>query len=386
MNITTRIGLAALLAAVPACSAPEPSATAAAASAPPSRSGSVVRFEPSSPQLERIRVAAVADAVLPVEEFEIPGKVEAVPTRLARLALPVPGRVRNVSVTLGDRVRQGQVLATIDTPDASELQSLWRQAQADVRQREAAIAKAEADLRRMRDLLANRATAQKEVLAAETDLAMAVAAREQAHATLDDVARRRRLFGVADEQTDAGVALRSPINGEVLEIAVAPGEYRSDTSEPIVTVADLSRVWVVAFVPERAIARIETDQVVTVAVSAYPDQPFTGRVARVAGALDPETRSIRVIVELDNDRRLLKPEMFARVRYSGPARAVVTTAPGAIVQDQGRTTVFVERAAGEFERREVSVGPRRDDAVVVTRGLTSGDRVVVAGTMLLMGQ
>ncbi len=78
--------------------------------------------------------------------------------------------------------------------------------------------------------------------------------------------------------------------------------------------------------------------------------------------------------------------MFARVRYTGPARPVVTVPAGATVQDQGRTTVFVERTRGEFERREVSLGPRHNDAVVVTRGLASGDRVVVDGTMLLVSQ
>ena len=114
-------------------------------------------------------MAQATDAVLPVDEFELPGKVEAVPTRFARLALPAPGRVRHVRVTLGDRVRAGQVLLTIDTPDVSVLQSAWRQAHADIKQREAALAKAEADASRVRDLLANRAIAQKEVLAAEAD-------------------------------------------------------------------------------------------------------------------------------------------------------------------------------------------------------------------------
>ncbi len=151
--------------------------------------------------------------MLPVDEFEVPGKVEPVPTRLARLALPVPGRVRQVSVTLGDRVREGQVLLTLETPDVSELQSAWRQAQADVRQREAALAKAEADASRTRDLLANRAIAQKEVLVADTELAVATAALEQARATQDDVARRLRLFGVNVEQQEALAACgrRSPV-------------------------------------------------------------------------------------------------------------------------------------------------------------------------------
>jgi cobalt-zinc-cadmium efflux system membrane fusion protein len=387
MSAPIAAGLAVLLAAASACTPPADSGDVTAAAATrPSRSGNVVRFEASSPQLERIRVTPVTDAVLPVDELEIPGKIEPVPARLARLALPVPGRIRSVTVTLGDRVREGQVLATIETPDISELQSAWRQAEADVRQREAAVGKAEADVSRVRDLLTNRAIAQKDVLTAETELTAATAALEQARATRDDVARRLRLFGVNAEQSDALASVRSPIGGEVVELAVAPGEYRSDTADPIIAVADLARVWVVASVPESALARVQTGQRVSVAVAAYPNESFEGRIARVAGVLDPDTRSVRVIVELDNGRRLLKPEMFARVRYTGPARPVVTVPAGAIVQDERRTTVFVERAKGEFERREVSLGPRRNDAIVVTSGLASGDRVVVDGTMLLMAQ
>jgi cobalt-zinc-cadmium efflux system membrane fusion protein len=290
-----------------------------------------------------------------------------------------------VAVTLGDRVRQGQTLLTIETPDVSELQSAWRQAQADVKQREAAAAKAEADVTRVRDLLANRAIAQKEVLVVETELAVATAALEQARAARDDVARRLRLFSVNAEQQEALASVRSPIGGEVVEIVAAPGEYRGDTASPAVTVADLARVWVVASVPESALARVQTGQVVTISATAYPDEVFEGRITRVAGTLDSETRTARVIAELDNTRRLLKPGMFARVRYAGPARPVVTVPAGAIIQDEGRTTVFVERKRGEFERKDVSLGPRRGDAVVVSTGLAAGDRVVIDGTMLLMG-
>jgi membrane fusion protein, heavy metal efflux system len=382
----TAVAVFALIVGTSACTREDSDLVTTAAVARPVRSGDVVRFEPGSPQLERIRAAVVADAVLPVDELEVPGTIEPVPARLARLALPVPGRVRTVSVTLGDRVREGQALLTIETPDASELQSALRQAQADIRQRQAALAKADADVSRARDLLANRALAQKDVLAAVNEMAVATAALEQARATEDDILRRLQLFGVNALQPDALATLRSPISGEVIDIAVAPGEYRSDTAAPVMTVADLARVWIVAAVPESALARIQTGQPVTVIVAAYPDEPFEGRIARVAGALDPETRSVRVIAELENRDRRLKPKMFARVRCSGPSRSVVTVPPGAIVRDERRTTVFVERKPGEFERRDVTLGPRREDTVVVTRGLASGDRVVVDGTMLLMGQ
>jgi membrane fusion protein, heavy metal efflux system len=356
------------------------------APAPLTRSGNIVRFDPSSRQLERVRVAQVTAATLPVDELEIPGKVEPRPTHFARLALPVSGRVRQVLVTWGDRVRAGQPLLTIETPESSTLRSAWRQAQADVTHRQAVVVKAEADASRVKDLLANRAIAQKEVLAADTALAEARAALEQAQAAQDDATRRLGLLGVDAGKGEGLVTLRSPMAGEVVEITVAAGEYRNDTASPVLAVADLGRVWVTASVPESELVHVEPGQRVAIALAAYPDQPFAGRVARVAGTLDPETRTARVITELQNPRRLLRPEMFARVRYTGPPRAVVTVPVGAIIHDEARTSVFVERGRGEFERRDVALGPRHGDAVVVTNGLTAANRVVVDGTMLLMGQ
>jgi cobalt-zinc-cadmium efflux system membrane fusion protein len=382
------IALGLLALSVASCNrSSERNATAAAGTpAAPVREGTRVQFDASSPQLERIRVVPVTTATLAVDQFDLPGTVEAMPTRLAKLALPVSGRVRQVMVTLGDHVRNGQTLLTMDTPESSTLQSTLRQAQADVRHRQAAVAKAEADRARVRDLLENRAIAQKEVITAEASLAEATAALEQARATEDDVTRRLQLLGVDVRQSGGLAALRSPMDGEVVELAVAPGEYRSDTAAPVMTVADLSRIWVVASVPERELGRVQTGQQVRITVSAFVDQPFEGRVARVAAALDPETRTGRAIAELENPRRLLHPQMFARVRFAGPARNVVTVPVGAVVQDERRTSVFVERARGQFERCDVSLGPRHADTVVVTSGLAAGDRVVVDGTMLLMGQ
>jgi cobalt-zinc-cadmium efflux system membrane fusion protein len=377
-------GRGVMLFAAPACR--RSGAAASAAVARPTRSGNTVRFDPGSPQLERIRVAPATQATLAIEDFEAPAKIEPVPTRLARVALPAAGRVRSVAVTLGDRVRAGQPLLTVESVESSELQSAWRQAKADTVQRQAALAKAEVDLSRARDLLANRGIAQKEVLSAETELGVANAALEQARATQDDVARRLRLMGLDPAKPEGPVTLRAPIAGEVVEIAVAPGEYRHDTTAPVLSVADLSTVWLTASVPERALSRVESGNRVAISLAAYPDRQFEARVARVSATLDAETRTARMIVELPNPQRLFRPEMFARVRYTGAPRPVVTVPIGAVVRHDRRTTVFVERARGTFERREVTLGPRHADTVVVTNGLEDGDRVVVDGTMLLMGQ
>ena len=122
-----------------------------------------VRFDAVSPQLERIRVASVDAAMLPSTNSTHPARSKPFRRGSRRSRCPLSGRVRQVLVTLGDHVRSGQTLLTVETPESSTLQSALRQAQADVMHRQAALAKAEADVSRVRDLLANRAVAQKEV-------------------------------------------------------------------------------------------------------------------------------------------------------------------------------------------------------------------------------
>ena len=160
------------------------------------RSGDIVQLAPDSPQLTRIRVAAVENVEVPTAELIAPGKVELNPSHVSRVSLPVPGRIRQLQVGLGDRVQQGQSILSLESPEVSAVQSALRQGEANVSQAKVALAKAQADLARVRDLLSNRAVAQKEVLAAETVVAQSEAALEQALASRDEAQRRLRLLGL----------------------------------------------------------------------------------------------------------------------------------------------------------------------------------------------
>ncbi len=160
------------------------------------RSGNIVQLAPDSPQLTRIRVAAVENVEVPTAELIAPGKVELNPSHVSRVSLPVPGRIRQLQVGLGDRVQQGQPILSLESPEVSAVQSALRQGEANVSQAKVALAKAQADLARVRDLLSNRAVAQKEVLAAETVVAHSEASLEQALASRDEALRKLRLLGL----------------------------------------------------------------------------------------------------------------------------------------------------------------------------------------------
>jgi multidrug efflux pump subunit AcrA (membrane-fusion protein) len=119
---------------------------------------------------------------------------------------------------------------------------------------------------------------------------------------------------------------------------------------------------------------------------AYPGEKFTGRVARVASTLDPQSRTLKVQVDLPNPDRRFVPEMFGTMRHVGPARWCPVVPTAAIVQEYGRSEVFVERAPGQFQRSVVTTGVRSGDLVAIMSGLDASSRVVVDGAILLRGQ
>jgi cobalt-zinc-cadmium efflux system membrane fusion protein len=302
---------------------------------------------------------------------------------VSRVSIPVAGRVREVTVGLGDSVRQGQTILTLESPDVSATQSALRQAEANIAQSKATVAKSDADLARAKDLLANRAIAQKDVLAAETALAQAKASLEQATASRDEALRKLQLFGLTPDGKEQLVRVRAPVPGKVIELSVTPGEYRNDTSMPVMTIADLSTVWVASDVPETAIRFIRIGEPVEITIDAFPDRTFTGTVKHIADLVDPQTRTIKVRAELNNSAGQFRPEMFATIRHSQGSRPALVIPKAALFQEQDRTTVFRELRRGEFEEIPVTVFWQDNDRAAIRGDLHPGDQVVVDGVAQL---
>jgi len=340
---------------------------------------------PDSPKLQQLRVETVTLKEFPVAEVVAPGKVELNPNRISRVLPPLAGRVRQVLVRLGDAVQEGQPLLTLESREVGEALAAYLQAQAQLRQARSALGKAEKDLARLRDLYEHRAAALKEVIAAENELAQAQAALEQAEAGALEARHRLDLLGVDPARHTHEVAVRAPIAGKVLEIAVAPGEYRNDTSAPLMTIADVSTVWVSSQVPENAIRFIEVGEQVEIELAAFPGEVFRGRVRRIADVVDPQTRTVKVQAELENRQGRLRPEMFGSIRHTHGYRLLPAVPSSALVRADSETWVFLERAQGRFERVRVECGDARGDWAPVLAGLKAGDRVVSQGAVLLAG-
>ena len=345
--------------------------------------GNKIIFPPNSPKLAHLHIETVRTAEIPQALIIAPGVIEMNPNRTARVFVPLPGKVTSVKVKLGDAVRRGQPLLTMECPDAYAAVASFRDAQASLREALAARTKAQADLDRLQALYAHRAAAQKDVLNAKNALAEAVAAVQQAQSAKEEALHRLQILGLKPDGPDAKIVVRSPISGKVLAISVVPGEYRSDTSQPLMTIADLRTVWAASNVPESQIREVTLGEQVEMRLTAYPGEVFHARVVRIADTVDPQSRTVKVQAVLDNPRGRLRPQMFGEMRHSHGNRPLPVVPPAAVVQGGEHSWVFVAESPGTFRKVAVRPGATYQGMVPILSGLKPGERVVTDGAVLL---
>jgi cobalt-zinc-cadmium efflux system membrane fusion protein len=360
------LALAALLAAPLATGCGHPARAAPQPALPPGE----VKLQ-HIPDFVRIAEVEVASESAPTEAT---AKVAFDEGRVSRIGAPVSGRVLELRVQPGDRVRKGQPLLVIASPDAESAFADFVAARADA-------ALAEKNLERQRRLLADQAVSQREVLQAESEATKARAGRARALARLE-------VLGIAPDDPTARPSrylLRAPIDGVVVERPATPGmEVRADSGTPLVTVADLSRLWVLADVFERDVGAVAVGARAEVRVAAWPARTWEGKVTHVGDVVDPQSRTVKVRVEVSNPDQKLKPEMFARVSLRGAAAPPGLAVPSqAVLSDGAGSAVVVALGEGRFERRTIEAGPERDGHVRVLAGLAPGERVVTDGAIYL---
>lgn len=168
-----------------------------------------------------------------------------------------------------------------------------------------------------------------------------------------------------------------------MEMSVVNGEFRNDLSAPLMTIADLSSVWVTSDVPETAIRFVKLGEPVKIDLAAYPGETFRGRVAIIGDMVDPQTRTVKVRAELPNADGRLKPEMFGNIQLAEQTEQRPTVPASAVVATDGKTLVWREASKGVFEKVAITTGAQIGERVAVLDGLKATDRIVVDGVMLL---
>ncbi len=202
---------------------------------------------------------------------------------------------------------------------------------------------------------------------------------------------RLRLLGVPDDEiarlaregtAATRLTLRSPVSGTVLERGVAEGQYVS-ADTPLLTLADLSRVWVLADLYEMDISRVRVGDRARFTSDALRERPYQGTVDFVYPTISSETRTLKLRIALDNRDGALRPGMYGRAQVTSPGAPTLAIPEEAVVNAGEHDYVFLARAGGHFEPRMIQVGLREVDWVQVLKGLAEGDTVVASASFLI---
>lgn len=354
----------------------------AAASASPTR-GNVITIPSDLMQRAGIVVESAGTSGA-ASQLHVPGTVQPNAYRKVTVTPLVGGRVTRVLVDLGQTVARGAVLAEVYSPDVAQARAGYLKARADMQA-------GESRLRRTERLAALGSASQQEL----DD----VRAEHVGHETeLREAAARLRLFGLdpaqfaaADAHTDLAasvIRVTSPQSGVVIERPATAG-MTAEPSTPLVTVAELSPVWVITEVYERDLARVSMNAPALVVSEAYPGVQLHGRVTYVSPEIRPETRTAQLRVEVPNPDGKLRFGMYVSVTLGRPVMSGTVTIPKAAVQTIGvDAIVFVPEgsSANMFTERRVTLGEADTDRVAITAGLNAGERVVTQGSFTLRAE
>ena len=323
------------------------------------------------------------------DAWQMPAHVSLDPGATQPLGSIVEGRVLEVRVFPGDRVRQGDIVAAIHSHEVMDARQALAAAQAGRITADSAATVAEAAAGRAERLLAARALSPAEVERAKAARAAAVAARAAAHAELERAeAMMSHLLGDAPAAgVDEHAALiRAPFDGIVTGREVQPGQVVL-VGQPLVTIAREGRLGILMHLPEEAVASVARDVAVRFTVPAYPDRTFRARVMRIAPVVDSLSRAMEVWAAIEGEgQRVLRAEMTANAELEGARGARVLAVPaGAVQVMDGDTVVVVARRVGDgmlLEARGVRLGRRSTDHAEILGGVAVGDSVLDRGAAI----
>jgi membrane fusion protein, heavy metal efflux system len=381
--------LVLVLAFAPGCPHETSAAGAANSQVPPGQ----VWLTQAEVAQEKIEVATIGEQVVD-ETLLTSGTITLDDMRSGHVFSPVTGKVVRVLASLGQQVKKGDSLATIESPDVG-------QAVSDVHKAEADLIAAEHDLQRKKDLYAQKAAAAADVEASED-------AERNAKAELERARQKQFLLRVGNvDAVSQTYTMPSPIDGEVLVRTISPGmevqgQYSGGASNiclptlnstvqcgELFTIGELDKVWVLGDIYEVDLPRVHEGAKATVTTVAFPGDVFTGSVDWISGSLDPNTRTAKVRCTFDNPEKKLRPMMYSTVEISVDQRKAIAIPRSSIVRLGEYKVVFVETGEADgklhFERLPVAVDESKQTPYVeVKHGVDAGQKVVVSGANTLL--
>jgi cobalt-zinc-cadmium efflux system membrane fusion protein len=334
----------------------------------------------SETQLASVKVEPAGERLFPIEK-EAVGSIDFNEEMSTQVFSNYQGRIIELFARVGDEVKKGDRLFTIDSPDLIQAQSTLISAAGvlDLTTRA---------LNRARGLFQTHAIAQK-------DLEQATADQQTAEGALKAARDNVRLFGKTDEEIDRVIAdrrldpvllIKSPLAGQVTARNAAPGLFVQPGNPPApYTVTDISTMWMIANVAETDVPALSLGQQVTVKVKAFPDRVYDGRITTISQMVDPNTHRALVRSEVADPRHELRSGMFANfvIRTGDPVKSVAVPLNGVVREGDGTMTVWVTTDRRHFVKRTVKIGMQREGYHQILEGLQAGELVATDGALFL---
>jgi cobalt-zinc-cadmium efflux system membrane fusion protein len=322
------------------------------------------------------------------EMMELPGELKVDEDRTARISAPARGRLLTIRANVGDRVARGQVLAALQSEEASAARANHAKATADLGHQQAALEYARTARERAERLLALKAVSPQDVERARTDEKAAGAALAQAQAELERASTALALLDV--DPTTGQMLLKSALNGVVLSRDATAGAV-VDAGATILVVTNPDSLWLQVAVPEQVTGTIAPGAQIRFTVPAFPAETFDARVHSAGTAVDPSTRSVPVRAVIANRQRRLRPEMLATVRIAtGAPQTGVALPDDAIQRLDERLVVFIAepdgRGGARFTRRDIQIAAKAEGRRQIVRGVKEGELVVTEGAFTVKAQ
>jgi len=331
---------------------------------------------PAPELLAQLKLAPLSTQPV-AETLRVAGRIDFDEQRLARIGATITGRVTDIDALLGQEVKKGEVLARLNSSELStqQLAYLRARAQLELNRRNAERAKSlfEADVIGAAEL--QRRQSEFQISVAETR-----AASDQLQLLGVTPASIERLgqHGAVNSLTP----VVSTLNGHVVERKLAQGQV-VQPADALFVVADLSRLWAVAQVPEQQVSQVKVGQSVSIEVPALGNEKLVGKLIYVGQTINPETRTVLVRTELDNRDGRLKPAMLASMLIEARAVERQVVPASAVVRENDEDHVFVAQGDGAFLLTKVKLAPEQGGQRVVLSGLKGDEKLVVDGAFHL---
>lgn len=308
---------------------------------------------------------------------EVAGRIEANDRLVTRIGASVSGRVTEVMVEIGDRVRSGQTLARVASPELSQAQMAYLRAHS-------ASTLADRAVERARQLYQADVIGSAELQRREAEQSLA---RAEQRASLDQL----RLMGMPPQALERLLAqgtlhpqadVVSTLSGVVIERKVSNGQV-AQPGDPLFTVADLGNVWVVGDLPEQTARAVSVGQRVDIEVPALGGRQISGRIVYVGDTVSPETRTVPIRTQVDNAGRDLKPQMLATMRIRGEAVRTLVVPADAVVRENDRDHVFVKDGSNAYRLSPVELAPAIGPWRPVVKGILADTEIVIGNAFHL---